>query len=122
MTATEADINAAEQNAKLKTIADNAEQCFERLLAYCAMFEGFVSPDAVQQMEDIVVTLPRDFATPKLTVDEVRVYMEMKAAGEMSPEEFDRQMKKGGWRSKEMELSEIEEAPPMARVNVQPAE
>ena len=34
----------------------------------------------------------------------------------MSPEEFDRQMKKGGWRSKDMKLTEIEEQPPMKRV------
>lgn len=116
MTATEADINAAEQNAKLKTIADNAEQCFERLLSYCAMFEGLVSPDAVQQMDNVVANLPRDFATPKLTVEEVKTLIELKNAGEMSPEEFDRQMKKGGWRSKDMKLTEIEEQPPMKRV------
>jgi hypothetical protein len=119
MTATEADINAAEQNAKLKTIADNVEQCFERLLSYCAMFEGIIQPNTVQQMDDIIVALPRDFATPKLTVEEVQTYMQMKSIGEMSPEEFDRQMKKGGWRSKDMNISEIEESPPVTPVTPQ---
>lgn len=117
MTATEADINAAEQNAKLKTIADNVESAFERLIAYCGMFEGLVRPEEVMKQGDIIVSLPRDFATPKLSVEEVKVMIELKNAGEMSPEEFDRQMKKGGWRSKDMELTDLEEAPPLARVN-----
>lgn len=117
MTATEADINANEQNAKLKTIADNVETAYERLIAYCGMFEGVIPVEQVSQTDDIAVKMPRDFATPKLSVEEVKTFIELKQIGEMSPDEFDIQMKKGGWRSKEMDLSEIEEAPPVGRVN-----
>lgn len=116
MTATEADINASEQNAKLTTIADNVEACYERLASYCLMFEGGVSPDNVaQDNEDIMVSLPRDFATPKLSIDEVRTLMELYSLGAKSQEQLVRQLAQGGWDYQDAEttLLELEEAPPI---------
>ena len=117
MTATEADINASEQNAKLTSIADNLEGAFKRLVNYCLMFEGGIGVDAVMNTDSIEIDLPRDFATPKLSVEEVKSYMEMVMMGVMGKDEFDAVLKKGGWRDKSVDPAELEEMPPMGRVN-----
>jgi hypothetical protein len=70
-TATEAEISAAEQNAQLQMLAQNIESAFKRLCLYCLMFEGALSPDAIEQGMDLVtIAIPRDFAKSKLTPEE----------------------------------------------------
>ena len=116
MTATEADINASEQNAKLTSIADNLEGAFKRLVNYCLMFEGGISVDAVMNTDAIEIDLPRDFATPKLSVEEIAKLIEFRMMGAMSPQAFKEAVEKGGWPSLGDE-AELEEMPPMVRVN-----
>ena len=104
MTATEANITASKQNALLNTIADNAEQGFARIVAYCAMFEGLYQSDNIEQsLDDVIVELPRDFATPKLTETEVQEYRQDYLNGLISQSQYIEIMIKGGWRDREVE-------------------
>lgn len=116
-TATEANITAQDQNALLNTIADNVEAGFARAISYCGMFEGLWLPDAVEDnLDQITVTLPRDFASPRLTVDELRVLIEMRMQRLVSKDEFYRQIKNGGWMIEEVEQIMLElddEEPPL---------
>jgi hypothetical protein len=119
MTATEADINASEQNAKLTSIADNLEAAFKRLVNYCLMFEGGISMDAVSDTDSFIIELPRDFATPKLSVEEVAKLIEIKMLGEMTSEAFRLALQKGGWP--EMgDADGMDEQPPVNRVSIVP--
>ena len=98
MTATEADINSNEQNSKLVTIADNTEKSFERVLLYCLMFEGGITQEQINAAgDDVSIALPRDFASPKLTVDEVRVILEMIQMGVRTREQAIKALAQGGW-------------------------
>ncbi len=110
MTATEADIVASAQNALLNTIADNAEESFMRVCAFCAMLEGLVLPDDVNNYDDVVIEMPRDFATPKLTVEEVKVLFEAYQSGVRTRDQIVRAMANGGWDSQSAEetLAELE--------------
>lgn len=116
MTATEADINASEQNAKLTSIADNLEGAFKRLVNYCLMFEGGISVNAVMNTDGIEISLPRDFATPKLSVEEVKTYIELRMMGAISQEVFESTLKKGGWVDKDVESLINDEEPPLLGV------
>jgi len=121
MTATEASLVASEQNALLQTLAASAENAWRRIISYCAMFEGVVAPDMVEDdMDDIIVELPRDFAKPKLSVEEVRALMEMTDKGRISEDEFMRQVKNGGWLMAEIEAMKVELDNQAPRLNLQP--
>lgn len=114
-TATEAELDAAELNASLETIASNTEQAYARLIAYCALFEGATTADNVESyLENIVINLPREFASPKLTVEEVRALLDMVDRGVRTPAQVVRQLNAGGWDYQEAEqtLAELEEAGP----------
>ena len=97
MTATEANIIASDQNALLDTVATSAENGFTKVLGYCAMFEGLVTPEEVHQYEGVVVSLPRDFGTPKMSVEEVKVLLELRTAGARTMEQVVTQLADGGW-------------------------
>lgn len=114
MTATEADMVSSNQNALLESIASSAENAWRRILSYCAMFEDLVKPEDVEDdLEDVVVTLPRDFSKPKLSVEEVRVIIELRMAREISQAEMHRQLKNGGWLVEEVQkiIDELEAEP-----------
>lgn len=115
MTATEAQIIAADQNALLQTIAENLEQGFRRAISYCAMFEGLWSPvDVENRLDDIELSLPRDFASPKLTPQERAQLLNELNSDAISKDEYLRQYKKGGATDSEIEQikTELEEQPP----------
>lgn len=114
-TATEAEINASDQNAMLETLASNLENGFGRIVSYCAMFEGLWPPDAVEDnLDNISIKLPRDFASPRLTVEEVRALMDMRMNRQISEAEFHRQIKNGGWLIAEVDdlLQELQDEGP----------
>ena len=115
MTATEADINAAEQNSKLTSIADNAENAYSNALSYCLMFEGVIDQENVNDYGDLInVDLPRDFATPKLSVDEVRVVIETVQMGLKTRQQAVILLNQGGWDYQDavVTLAELESEPP----------
>lgn len=116
MTATEADIDANNQNALLENIASSMEDGFKRAISYCAMFEGVWSPEQVEEnLEQIQLELPRDFATPKMTVEEVQALMSLHMQGLRTTEQVVNQLAAGGWdlQDAEITLQELESAPPM---------
>jgi len=114
-TATEADIDASEQNALLNTVADSLEHAYKRVISYCAMFEGLWSPDEVEnRLDDIVLNLPRDFASPKLSVEEVKQLGEMFDRGVRTREQLVKALAAGGWdiQDAEQTLEELEQEAP----------
>lgn len=116
MTATEADIDANNQNALLESIASSIEDGFKRAISYCAMFEGLWQMDAVEDnLDEIQLELPRDFSTPKLSVEEVRVLMEMLMNGLRTRDQIVKQLAAGGWdlQDAELTLQELDSAPPL---------
>lgn len=120
MTATEAEISASDQNALLETVADNSENGWKRAVSYCAMFEGVWPPEAVEtSLDQITIDLPRDFASPRLTTDEVRVLIELKMNGDISQQELHRQIANGGWLISDVEsmMQELENAGPIIGSN-----
>lgn len=110
MTATEADFVASAQNALLNTVADNIEEAFKRAIAYCAMFEGLVKPEDVNQYDDVIINMPREFSTPKLSVEEVKVLNELVMSGVRTREQVIRAMANGGWdyQSAEDTIADLE--------------
>lgn len=115
MTATEAGITASKQNALLNTVADNAEDGFKRAIFLCGVMNGTYQLDDMESaLEDILIELPRDFATPKLTPEEMSVYIQLKMMGELTSEQFLDIRLKGGWQTGEVDelMAEIEEQPP----------
>lgn len=114
-TATQADIDSANEVAMLSPVADNIERAYRRVVSYCAMFEGVFSPDDVEhRLDEIIISLPRDFASPKLSVEEVRTIMEMVGMGLRTVDQAVRQLAAGGWDYQEAErtLAELGEATP----------
>jgi len=98
MTATEADINASKQNAMLSQMADTMEAATKRAVSYCCMFEGEWSPDEVESMlDEITITLPRDFATPKLSIEEVAQLRGMYLEGVLTIRQLATALFNGGW-------------------------
>lgn len=123
MTATESEMIAANQNALLESLAMSAEQGFKQQCVYNGVFMGLYSPDDIEQnVDDIIIDLPRDFAKSKLSVDEVRVLIELRMQRSISENEFHRQLKNGGWMISEVEdmITEMEEeAPRMALQSIE---
>jgi hypothetical protein len=115
MTATEAEINAAEQSALLDSLVSSLEEGWKRVIAYCGMFEGIYDADNIEAaLDDIKIELNRDFAKAKLSVEEVRVLRELKMAGDISTKELHRQLSAGGWLMSDIEemMEEIDDQPP----------
>jgi len=97
-TATEAEIAAAENNARLVALAQGLESAYQRAILYCGMFEGLWDADNIEEnMDQVVISLPRTFAKSKLSVDEVRVIMELVLAGLKPRELAIRELAEGGW-------------------------
>jgi hypothetical protein len=96
-TATEAGIDAAEQNAMLDTLAQSIEAAYSRICLYCGMFEGLWSQDAIEEnLDQITIDLPRDFASQKITPDEQRVIIETYMAGLYTKEQAIQMLVLGG--------------------------
>jgi hypothetical protein len=114
-TATEAEINAEDVNSMLTTLADNLENGFKRAVAYCGMFEGMYPPDQINEyLGGIEISLTRDFAKPKLSVEEVRVLFESLGNAVKTRAQVVRLLAQGGWDYQEAEetLNELDEQPP----------
>lgn len=114
-TATEAEIDAHNQNAILNNICDSLESSYRRCVGYCAVLQGLVSQDEIMGfVEAITLEIGRDFATPKLTVEEVDRLLSMVGAGVKTREQVAYMLANGGWDYQEAEttISELESAPP----------
>lgn len=110
--ATEAMINASEQNAVLNPLVSGIESAVKNLIAYCAMFEGAVSPDAVSQYasENVTFDMPRDFAKVSPNTEAGRFVLEMVNSRIMTKEQALKKLIALGWHEGEFEtlFNEIE--------------
>jgi phospholipid N-methyltransferase len=105
-TATEVTSTQSEQNAVLLNVAESIESCYTRAILYCGMFEGLWSPDAIEQnAEQILIELHKEYTASKLTVEEVRVIMELVLSGLKTKEQAIRELEAGGWSKEDAETT-----------------
>lgn len=96
-TATEANIDSAEQTSRLITLANCVEEAFERAILYCGMFEGLWSQDGIEQNGQVVISLTKDFSATKLTPQEVQQVLAAQMQGTIDREEAIKILSQGGW-------------------------
>jgi len=108
-TATGANIDSFNQTAKLGGLASSLEEALRRSVLYCGMFEGLYGQDNIEDnIDQIQLKLPRDFATAKLTPEEGLMYLNFKQSGDISRAEFLRIIVQGGLTVQDAETIEEE--------------
>lgn len=96
-TATEANISNHEQTSRLVTLAYQLEAAWRRAVLYCGMFEGLWSPDDIENnLDQVVISLNKDFAQAKLTTQERDAIRNDYLAGIINIEEALKQLERGG--------------------------
>ena len=106
ISATEALINSAEQNANLNPLVSGIETSMKKLIAYCAMFEGLTTQEAVNDYaESIVFDMPRDFSKVSPNTEAGRFVIEMVNSRLMTQEQATKKLIALGWH--EGDLKEI---------------
>lgn len=71
-TATAARIDNSRNTAVMRSIAKSTEAAFIRVIAYCGMYMGLWGQDDIESnLDQITLVLPKDFGSPRMTVDEV---------------------------------------------------
>lgn len=96
--ATEAAIDASEQNAFLDCMATSVEAAFSRMCLYCGMFEGLWAQDAIEDnLDQITISMPRDFAQQKMSEQEALAIIQIYMAGLYTKDEAIEMMEQGGW-------------------------
>lgn len=97
-TATEVISEAEDDTARFGPMVSAIEQAIKRCIAYCGVFEGVYQADSLEAaLDDIQFDMPRNFAVSKLTVEEVKTYMELKMSGLLPDDELLRILDVGGW-------------------------
>jgi hypothetical protein len=113
--ATEAMINSTEQNSVLNPLVSGVEKSTKKLIAYCAMFEGQVTQDNVNDYAATVqFDMPRDFSKVTPNVDAGRFVIELINSRLMTVEQATKKLIAQGWHEGEITeiLSEIENIEP----------
>lgn len=96
-TATESQISNDEQTARLVTAAYQLESGWKRAILYCGMFEGLYQQDSIESnLDDIRLTLSKDFATAKINPQERDAIRNDYLAGLIGKEEALKQLEQGG--------------------------
>jgi len=102
--ATEALINSAEQNAVLNPLVSGIEMSVKKLIAYCAMFEGMVDQDSVDEYAgDIMFDMPREFSKVSPNTEAGRFVIEMVNSQLMTQEQATKKLIALGWHEGELE-------------------
>lgn len=116
-TATEALMNSADKNAVLETIANNTEESIKRMIAYCGVFEGVYSTDAINDVNDINVIMPRDFSAPKLSNEEIDRLVQLYDRSLLTADKFIETLVAGGWLADDAEelIKDLGESEPPIR-------
>lgn len=124
-TATEAALDDGNTSAVLENISSSLESCFERVILYCGMFNGLWDQDAIEEnLDNVKVTLPRDFSAEQMTPDEARAVFEAYKSGLMSKETAITKLIQGGFSPAilEEEIARIDEDGPMPSQDAPPIE
>lgn len=95
-TATEIINEAENQLAILTPMVDSIEEAIKTCIWYAGVFEGVYSVDTFD-LNAIEFTMPRDFATTKLTTEEVNTIQNLFLSGLLSKEEVLKILEIGGW-------------------------
>ena len=105
-TATEVISEVADDVARFTPLISSLENGLKRILSYCAMFEGLMSQDNIEQQmqEQIIVDIPAEFAAQRLTVEEVKELTELRLANPQyyTEENVTKILMAGGWGSEEI--------------------
>ena len=97
-TATEANIDSAEQTSRLVSIADCAEDAWRRVVLYCGVLEGLYPQDRVEDyLDEVVIELNKDFGSAKISPQEVQQILAAVMQGVIPRDEAIRMMAQGGW-------------------------
>jgi hypothetical protein len=97
-TATEANIDSAEQTSRLISIADCAEDAWRRVVLYCGVFTGIYPQDRVEDyLDEVVIELNKDFGSAKISPQEVQQILAAVMQGVIPRDEAIRMMAQGGW-------------------------
>lgn len=115
-TATEANINAGNNNAMLDKLCDRLESAFSRVILYCGMFNGLWGADQIEENLDLVViTMARDFSSVKMTPQEALAVRDLRNDRLMSEETAITKLVQGGFTpvSVEEEMRRIESEAPL---------
>lgn len=122
-TATEAAINAGNNNAMLGKLCDNLEAAFERMVLYCGMFIGLWGQDSIESnLDRISIRMARDFSAVKMTPQEALAVRDLYAARLISLETAITKLVAGGFTpvDAETELGRIEADAPMPGTSAAP--
>lgn len=109
--ATEAMINSAEQNSVLNPLVSGVESSVKTLIAYCAMFEGLVAQDKVNEYAaGVSFDMPRQFAKVSPDVEAGRFTMEMVNSRLATRKQATKMLIAQGWHEGELDdiFAEIE--------------
>jgi hypothetical protein len=115
-TATEANINASNNNAILENLATNEEAAFIRSILYCGMFNGLWDSESIEEnAESIILKIPREFSSSKMTPDEARATKDLWRDRLMSTETAITKLVQGGFTpiAAEEEIRRIESQAPL---------
>ena len=97
-TATEANIDSAEQTSRLISIADCAEDAWRRVVLYCGVFTGLYPQDKVEDyLDQVKIELNKDFGSAKISPQEVQQILAAVMQGVIPRDEAIRMMAQGGW-------------------------
>lgn len=124
-TATEAALDDGNTSAVLENISASLESCFERVILYCGMFNGLWDQEAIEEnLDNVKVTLPRDFSAEEMTPDEARAVFEAHKSGLMSKEAAITKLIQGGFSPAilDEEIARIDEDGPMPSQDAPPIE
>ncbi len=111
-TATEVIVEAETATSVLLPIANNIESALKWQVAYCAMFEGLVSPENIATYAgEVELDVVKEFSLSKLSTEEVKTLMEVYMNGLMPKDELLKILDMGGWLESDAEtlLNKLEE-------------
>lgn len=83
-TATQVDMESADQKAQLDMIATAVETGVKVSLLYCGMFEGLWSPDNIESnLDSIMLQLSREFTKIKMPIEHAKLLLDLDLAGKL---------------------------------------
>ena len=114
-TATQASSEAAKRVAVMHSIANNTERAIQRMVSYCGMFMGLWAPEQVEQaIDNFTIKFPREFASERISPEEVNAINSLVLSGTYSKVEGVRMLVEGGFSVSDADtiLGEVEEQGP----------
>ena len=115
VTATEARINAAEQNSVLVPLVNSIERSIKMVIAYCAMFQGLTQSDNVDEYAmGIIFDIPKDFTNASPDAESAKSIQLLYTSGLYTKKQAVEALVRAGWQQGEVDviLSELDDEAP----------